>query len=72
LSEEAELDSEHWVVGRREMKKALRKVARAGKAPKVEEEYVDETDASETESEQETVEEQKGSQPWESIVKEKR
>ena len=54
------------------MKKALRKVAQVGKAPKVEVEYVDETDPSETESEQETVEEQRGSQPWESIVKEKR
>ena len=54
------------------MKKALRKVAQAGKAPKVEVEYVDETDPSETGSEQETVEEQRGSQPWESIVKEKR
>ena len=56
------------------MKKALRKVARAGKVPKVEVEYVDETAPSETESEveQEPIEEHKGSQPWESIVKDKR
>ena len=56
------------------MKKALKKVARAGKNPKLVVEYVDETGPSETESEveQETVEKEKGSQPWESIVKDKR
>jgi hypothetical protein len=56
------------------MKKALRKVARGVKTPKLEVSYVDETGPYETESEieQDNVEEEKGSQPWQTIVREKR
>ena len=56
------------------MKKALRKVARAGKAPKVEIDYEDESESSEAESEMEedNVGEERTSQPWETMVKEKR
>ena len=56
------------------MKKALRKVARAGKAPKVEKDYAEESETSETESEMEDdhVEDERTSQPWETIIRDKR
>ena len=58
------------------MKKALRKVARAGKAPKVEKDYAEESETSETESEIEDdhdhVEGERTSQPWETIIRDKR
>ena len=54
--------------------KALRKVARGRKMPKLRVEYVDDTCQSEagSETEQDNVEEELGSQQWETIVRDKR
>ena len=55
------------------MKRALRKVARAGKAPKVEVDYADESGTSETESEMDDhVEDERTSQPCKTIIRDKR
>ena len=56
------------------MKKALRKVARAGKAPKVEVDRTDESGSSDTgsEIEDDQAEEERTSQPWENIIRDKR
>ena len=56
------------------MKRALRKVARAGKAPKVEVDYAEESGTSGTESEMEDdhVEDERTSQPCKTIIRDKR
>ena len=56
------------------MKKALRKVTGAGKALKGEVDYTEESGTSETESdiEDELMDEERTSRPWETIIRDKR
>ena len=56
------------------MKKALRKVTGVGKAPKVEVDCTEEseTSGSESEIEDEYVDEETTSRPWETIIRDKR
>ena len=56
------------------MRKALRKVTGTGKSPKVEIDIVDETMSSQSDSEleEENVEEEKSEEAWESIMRERR
>ena len=56
------------------MKKALRKVTGAGKAPKVQVDCTEESGTSETESEieDEYVDEETTSRPWDTIIRDKR
>ena len=56
------------------MKKALCKVAGVGKAPKVQVDCTEESGTSETESdiEDELMDEERTSRPWETIIRDKR
>ena len=56
------------------MRKALRKVTGTGKSTKVEIDIVDETMSSQSDSEveEENVEEEKSEEAWESIMRERR